>query len=85
MNQEKIEEFEEMIDRDYDNIAGIAVLKDGRSVYEHSFHGCTAQSRIHVYSVTKSVLSILIGIAADKGYIQSTDLKVLDFLPCYAV
>ena len=58
MNQEKIEEFEEMIDRDYDNIAGIAVLKDGRSVYERSFHGCTAQSRIHIYSVTKSVLSI---------------------------
>ena len=85
MNQEKIEEFEEMVDRDYDNIAGIAVLKDGRSVYEHSFHGCTAQSRIHVYSVTKSVLSILIGIAADKGYIQSTDQKVLDFFPGYAV
>ena len=74
-----------MIDRDYDNIAGIAVLKDGRSVYERSFHGCTAQSRIHIYSVTKSVLSILIGIAADKGYIQSTDQKVLDFFPGYAV
>lgn len=44
-----------------------------------------SQSRIHIYSVTKSVLSILIGIAADKGYIQSTDQKVLDFFPGYAV
>ncbi len=85
MNQEKIKEFEKMVHIDYNNIAGIAVLKDGKLLYEGYFNECTATSRIHIYSVTKSIISILIGIAMDKGYIQSTDQKVLDFFPEYVV
>lgn len=35
-------------------------------------------------SFTKSITSILLGIAIDKGYIKSIDEKVLDYLPqCY--
>lgn len=35
-------------------------------------------------TVTKSITSILLGIAIDKGYIKSIDEKVLDYLPqCY--
>ncbi len=85
MNQEKIKEFEKMVHSDYNNIAGIAVLKDGNPLYEGYFNECTATSRIHIYSVTKSIISILIGIAMDKGYIQSTDQKALDFFPDYVV
>ncbi|RUS47043.1 class C beta-lactamase-related serine hydrolase [Cohnella sp. AR92] len=40
---------------------------------------------MHIASVTKSVVSALIGIAVDKGYIGSIDQKVLDFFPQYAV
>ena len=36
-----------------------------------------------MFSVTKSILSALIGIAVDKGYIRSLDQKVLDFFPDY--
>jgi|GEM_PF-1326929 len=32
-------------------------------------------------SVTKSVMSILVGIAIDKGYIKSIEDRVLDYLP----
>jgi CubicO group peptidase (beta-lactamase class C family) len=85
MNQEKVTELEKRINKDYCNIAGMVVLKDGKTRYEKSFNGCTATSRIHVYSVTKSILSILIGIAMDKGYIKSIDQKVLDFFPDYMV
>ena len=46
---------------DYANIAGMVVLKDGERVYENYFGGCTENSRIHVSSVTKSVVSILLG------------------------
>ena len=45
----------------------------------------TRESQVHVYSVTKSIISILIGIAVDRGYIQSVDQKVLDFFPGYIV
>ena len=85
MKQEKIMELEEKIKKDYSNIAGIVVQKDGQNVYEKYFNNCTADSRIHVYSVTKSILSILIGIAIDKGYMKSVNQKVLDFFPEYKV
>lgn len=85
MTQEKIETFEKVVMRDYGNIAGIVVLKDGETLYEHYFNECTANSRIHVYSVTKSIISILIGIAMDKGYIKDLDQKVLDFFPEYKI
>lgn len=85
MNKEKVIELEKIISNNYSNIAGMVVLKDGNTLYENYFNGCTANSRIHVYSVTKSIISILIGIAIDKGYIKSVNQKVLDFFPDYTV
>lgn len=85
MKQEKIEKLENAISKDYSNIVGMVVMKNGKSVYEKYFNGCSADSRIHVFSVTKSILSILFGIAFDKGYIKSLDQKVLEFFPEYTV
>ena len=86
MNQsEKVTELESKINKEHDNIAGIVVLKDGKTKYKSYFNECTSTSRIHVYSVTKSIISILIGIAIDKGYIKSINQKVLDFFPDYTV
>lgn len=85
MNKEKLKELESKINNEYGNIAGVVVLKDGEMRYEKYFNECTADSRIHVYSVSKSIISILIGIAIDKGYIKSVNQKVLDFFPAYIV
>lgn len=59
------------------------MLKDGKTAYEGYYQGYTAARAVHVYSVTKSVFSILIGIAIDKGYIRSVEQRVLDFFPDY--
>lgn len=83
MSPEKQLELEEIIKRDYSNIAGIVVLKNGDMVYENYFNESTATNPVHIYSVTKSIISILIGIAIDKGYIKSVHQKVLDFFPDY--
>lgn len=85
MNQEKIAEMEAIVAADYSNMAGMVIMKEGKAVYEKYFCGCTEADRIHVFSVTKSILSILIGIALDKGYIHSVDQKVLEFYPEYIV
>ena len=82
---EKIAEMEAAIAADYSNIAGMVVLKDGKAVYENYFGSCTSGSRIHVFSVTKSIVSILFGIALDKGYFDSIDRKVLEFYPEYVI
>ena len=83
MNHEEIAEFERIIYSDYSNIAGITVIKNNVKRYENYFNGYTADSAFHVFSVTKSIISALIGIAVDKGYIRSIDQKVLDFFPDY--
>ena len=85
MNEEKVTKLENKINNDYSNITGVVVLKDGNIQYENYFNECSETSKVHVYSVTKSIVSILIGIAIDKGYIKSIDQKVLDFFPDYIV
>ena len=83
MNQEKSKMIERVISNSHKNIAGMIVLKNGSTLYEGYFNKCNADSRIHVYSVSKSVISILIGIAIDKGYIKNINQKILEFFPSY--
>lgn len=85
MKQERITELEAAIAADYNNIAGMVVLKNGETVYESYFGGCIKESRFHIFSATKSIVSILFGIALDKGYLDSIDRKVLEFYPEYTV
>lgn len=85
MDQEKVKELEKRIKNDYSNIAGLVVRKGGKIRYENYFNECNAASRVHIYSVTKSIVSILIGIAIDKGYVKDVDQKVLDFFADYKV
>ncbi|MVB12451.1 6-aminohexanoate-dimer hydrolase [Caprobacter fermentans] len=85
MKQEKIEELEKVICAEYGNIAGILVQKSGMKLYENYWNGYTAGHAVHVASVTKSVVSALIGIAIEQGYIENEDRKVLDFFPDYTV
>ena len=77
--------MENIINSSYKNVGGLIVLKNGKTLYEGYFNECTAASTFHVFSVTKSIISILIGIAIDKGYIKNINQKVLDFFPDYAV
>lgn len=85
MKQEQIKKMEDAIATDYKNMVGMVIVKDGEKVYENYYNSCNAESRIHVFSVTKSVVSILIGIAVDKGLIKSIEDKVLDYYPDYTL
>jgi CubicO group peptidase (beta-lactamase class C family) len=84
MRQENINKLEQTIRSQYGNIAGMVVQKDGATLYEGYFNGYSAGNAAHMYSVTKSVFSILIGIAADQCRIE-IDQRVLDFFPEYVV
>lgn len=81
MNPDRIKALEATVESGYGNTAGIVVLKDGQKAYEGAFGGYTAGQALHVYSVTKSVFSALIGIAIGKGLIQGVEQPVLDFFP----
>lgn len=85
MNNNPIYNLEDLIKKEYSNIACIIVKKDGSLVYEKYFDGYTKEDVLHIASVTKSIISILIGIAIDKGYIKNIDQKVLEFFPDYTI
>lgn len=85
MNTEKILAMETKINKSAKNIVGMVVLKEGQKVYEHYAPDCCPSSQIHVYSVTKSIVSLLIGIAIEQGYIQSVNQKVVDFFPEHVI
>lgn len=85
MIAEKTNELNNLIDKQYDNIAGIMAIKNNEIVYENYFDGYKQNDTIHIASVTKSILSTLIGIAVDKGFIKSIEQKVLDYFPEYQI
>ena len=66
-------------------MTGMVIFKDGEAVYEKYYNGFTDANRIHIFSATKSIISILFGIALDRGLLESVDQKVLDFYPDYTI
>jgi CubicO group peptidase (beta-lactamase class C family) len=66
---------------DFGEISSVLVLRDGVLVYERYWDGWTAADLHRVYSVTKSVTSLAIGIGIDGGSVPSLDTPILDILP----
>lgn len=85
MKQTDTNQLEQRINKNYRNITGIIVQKENMRIYEHYFNGYDENKPIHIFSVTKSIFCTLIGIAIDKGFIDSVDQKILDFFPDYTV
>ena len=75
----------DLIEREQPNICQVAVCKDNELVYSGCWNGYKKDDCTHVMSVTKSIVSLLVGIAMDKGQIKSVDDKVLDYFPEYKV
>lgn len=82
MNHNKLHE---LISEQQPNICEVVANKDGKYVYSDYWNGFQPEDTLHVMSVTKSIVSLLIGIAIDRGLIQSVDQKVLEFFPDYTV
>jgi CubicO group peptidase (beta-lactamase class C family) len=72
--------FQEIQDKNID-IHSVLVVRNGYLVTEAYFDPYTQNTKHPVYSVTKSVLSILTGIAMHEGHIDRADQNVLDFFP----
>lgn len=71
------------IEENYPNIYSLLVVRHGFLVYEKYYRGMNEDSDNQVYSVTKSVMSALTGIALREKIITGTDQKVSELLPGY--
>jgi CubicO group peptidase (beta-lactamase class C family) len=64
-----------------DTIGAVLISADGQTVLTHHRNGRKPEKTLHVYSVTKSVLSALIGIAVDEKLIKDLDSPLGELLP----
>ena len=79
------EELHVIVANEQPNICQIVAIKDNEIVYSDSWNNYKPTDNVHIASVTKSVMSILFGIAIDKGMIESVNQKVLEFFPDYVI
>ena len=61
----------------------VLIVRDGRIVVEEYLHGGAEDQSTEVWSVTKSIVSALIGIALQNGHIDSIDDLMSKYLPEY--
>jgi CubicO group peptidase (beta-lactamase class C family) len=61
----------------------LVVVRDGQLVYERYFGDTTADSVQKSWSIAKSFTSALVGIAIDRGEIESVDQPAADFIPSW--
>ena len=59
----------------------IVVSQNDHILYNQYFNGKNSQVLFNNQSLTKSVVSLLMGIAIDKGYITSVDEKIVKYFP----
>ncbi len=60
---------------------GLLVIKNDRIVHERYMNGGTAESNFTSWSVAKSFVSTLVGMALGDGLIQSLDDPISDYVP----
>ena len=78
-------ELYQYIQNEQPNICQISVLQNGNEVYGAEWNGYQRTDCAHIMSATKSVMSLLVGIAVDRGWIGSVEDKVLSYFPEYPV
>lgn len=61
--------------------AAYLVVKDGEVISEHYMHDYDARSKTNSFSMAKTVITLLVGIAIEEGVIDSLEQKLVDFLP----
>ena len=65
---------------DHFHTDGLIILHNGKMLFEQYWHGNSKDSKHIAFSVSKSYLSALFGIAVDEGLIDSVDDKVSKYL-----
>jgi len=79
-NKAELPEFIKPINDSLETVAFI-VIKNDSIVFEEYWYGYSADSMSNSYSMAKSWVGTLIGVAIKDGDIKNVDQKVCDFLP----
>jgi len=75
----KVGDLDEFLEKT-DTTSFIVIYKDN-IIFERYYNGYTRESTVTSFSVAKSFVSALIGIAIEEGYIKSLNDPITDYLP----
>lgn len=83
MDSAKLEIADEFIQNRLPDAFSLLVVRNGYLIFEKYYSWGSPEKYAVVHSVTKSVTSALIGIALEKGDLNSLDQKLIEFFPEY--
>lgn len=75
------EALEFLFEQEEYEIHSLLIVRNGHIVTDVYFYPFSKNTLHNTFSVTKSIMGTLIGIAIDKGYIENINQQVLDFFP----
>jgi CubicO group peptidase (beta-lactamase class C family) len=67
----------------YKNIHSLLLVKGGKLILEEYFHGFHREKAHQIRSATKSIGSILLGIAIDQRFVRDENVKIFNFFKDY--
>lgn len=79
-NKTELPEFIKPINKELETVAFMVIQNDS-ILFEEYWHGYSADSASNSFSMAKSWVSTLIGVAIKEGKIESVNQKVCDFIP----
>lgn len=72
---------DERLQIDAPRLSGIVVVRGGEIVFERNYGGYQPDQPLHIWSVSKSVTDIAIGLALQEGVIESLDQTLGELIP----
>lgn len=79
MKKDLEKELDNALNYQLGTVNSMVVVKDDAIVYERYLNGTEKGEAKNVSTIATSIMSALIGIAIDKGYIQSEEQSIADF------
>lgn len=79
------EKFTKEINDSIPSLGSFIVSQNDRIIYEQYSHGAGKETVFSIKSVTKSIVSVLAGIAKDKNLLPNLNTPVLKILPEYNI
>jgi CubicO group peptidase (beta-lactamase class C family) len=82
-NQKYQNQYKDLVKKleSLNHVKSFLVMKDGQLIVEEYFHSTKPEDSNNIHSASKSILSALVGIAIEEGYIKSIYQPISDFLP----
>lgn len=66
-----------------DGLYSLLVVRNGKIVFEEYFNGAGVDKSSNIFSISKSFMSALTGIAIQEGYLEGPQQPISEVLPAY--